>query len=548
MQLSLKIFIPLFIFSAFFSCAKKQEAEFILLNGNIYTVNEKFDKATAMAISDGKILAIGSDAEIKKDYVSDNVLDLEQKPVYPGFYDAHCHFFGYSGNLRKANLKGAGSLDEVVERVIAHRQKYPDDTWILGRGWDQNLWELKEFPRKDKLDSLFPNIPVMLTRVDGHAVLVNQKTLDLAEITPETVIEGGQIVTENGECTGVLIDNAEELINAIMPVAPESVRIKSWKEAEANCLAVGLTTLVDAGLPTETIFLFDSLQQKGEIKIKLYPMLQPTDDGFEYAANKGMYKSDRMNVRSFKVYGDGALGSRGACLLHPYTDDPENTGFLLNSGDHFRDVARRIHMLGFQMNTHAIGDSANRTILDIYLETLKGRTDHRWRIEHAQVLDTADFDKFGKGSIIPSVQPTHCTSDMDWADERLGPDRMQFAYAYKTLLNSAGILALGSDFPVEEINPLLGFHAAIARVAADGHPAGGFQMKDALTREEALKGMTIWAAYSSFEEDEKGSLEAGKWADFVVLDKDIMRIDPKEILRTRVEETWINGERVFSAN
>ncbi len=530
----------------FFSCQNKQEVDLIISNAKIYSVNGNFELFEAMAIKDGKVLGLGKNDEIFSQFETKNIKDLNGSAVYPGFYDAHAHFFGYSNVLREANLKGATSFEELIIRVMAHRTKYPNASWVLGRGWDQNLWEVQEFPNKTVLDSLFPNTPVLLTRVDGHAALVNQKALDMAGFDENTIIEGGKLIKNEMGLTGVLMDNAETAINKFVPVESRDVRVLSYLEAQRNCLAVGLTSLVDCGVIMEWFEISDSLYHSGDLKIKLNLFLNPNEENFEFAKNNGIFKSDRLQVQGFKVYSDGALGSRGACLLRPYSDDPGNSGFLLNSEEKLKSFALRIYDLGFQMNTHAIGDSANRLMLDIYNEVLGDNTDRRWRIEHAQVVNPEDYEKFSKNKIIPSVQATHCTSDMYWADERLGEDRIHFAYAYKSLLENAGILALGSDFPVEDINPIYGFHAAVARVDSENKPEGGFQMEDAISRENALKGMTIWAAYSVFEDDRKGSLEIGKEADFVVLEKDIMDCAVEELRSVKVLETYISGETVFS--
>lgn len=527
------------------SCQNKEKADLIITNAKIYSVNGNFDVFNAMAIADGKILKVADEKEILSEYKSENLKDLNGKTVYPGFYDAHAHFFGYANVLQKANLKGSESFDEIILRVITHRTKYPNSEWILGRGWDQNLWEIKEFPNKAVLDSIFPNTPVLLTRVDGHAALVNQKALDLAGFDANTVIEGGKLIKDENGLTGILLDNAETEINSLVPLEKRDVRVLSYLEAQRNCLKVGLTSLVDCGIKMEWFEISDSLYQSGDFKIKLNLLLNPEEENFAFAKENGVFKSDRLQVQGFKVYSDGALGSRGACLLEPYSDDPENSGFLLSSPENLKAFAKDIYDLGYQMNTHAIGDSANRLMLDIYNEILGNDTVRRWRIEHAQVLDPADFQKFKKNKIIPSVQATHCTSDMYWADERLGEDRINYAYAYKTLLDNAGILALGSDFPVEDINPIYGFHAAVARVDSENKPEGGFQMKDAISRENALRGMTIWAAYSVFEDNRKGSLEPGKDADFVVLDRDIMEVGEEKLRGTKVLYIYISGLKEF---
>ena len=427
----------------------RAEVDIIITNAKIYSVDDSMNIYSFMAIKDGRIVHISKEDESANFDAKENI-NLEGKPVYPGFYDAHCHFFGYANSLRNVDLRGCISFSEVIERVKAHRKKYPETQWIRGRGWDQNLWEEKSFPNRYELDSLFPETPVLLTRIDGHATLVNGKALELAGISKETQVEGGKIVVENDKCTGILIDNAEELVNEIVPDDSEEIRVQSLLEAEKNCFEVGLTTLADAGVDIDLVRLTESLQESGDLKMKLYLMLSQSEEGFKYAQENGIVRNDRLHIRSFKLYSDGALGSRGACLIESYSDDPENRGFLLKSENDLDEIVKRIYDSGYQLNTHAIGDSANRIMLDLYARYLKGENDLRWRIEHAQVVHPDDLPKFGEYDIIPSVQPTHCTSDMFWADERLGEDRLQYAYAYKNLLNSGGIVAMGSDFPIEK--------------------------------------------------------------------------------------------------
>ncbi|WP_161891026.1 amidohydrolase [Pontibacter russatus] len=522
-----------------------QQADLVVYNGTVYTVNDSFGKAEAFAVKDGRVLEVGTTTGIRRKYAAAAELDAEGKAIYPGLIDAHAHFYRYGLGLQSADLVGTASFAEVVQKLVAQREKYPDADWLTGRGWDQNDWVVKEFPSKDTLDQLFPNIPVVITRIDGHAALANQKALDLAGITPQTKMVGGLVEVKNGRVTGILIDNAVDLVTSKIPEADEAEKRQALKLAEANCFAVGLTTVADAGLDKSTVDLIDAMQQQGELQMRIYAMLNPTQENTDHFFKRGLYKTERLNVRSFKVYADGALGSRGANLLEPYHDQAGHYGFLLASEQEFRDIARLLYEHGFQMNTHAIGDSANRLLLDIYGSVLGGQNDKRWRIEHAQIVHPDDLDKFGKYSIIPSVQPTHATSDMYWAGDRLGEERLSHAYPFKELLDQNGYIPLGSDFPVEDINPFYTFHAAVARQDAKNYPEGGFQMENALSREEALRGMTIWAAKSNFEENEKGSIEAGKFADFIIVDKDLMHIAPSEMRSVQVLYTYINGKQVY---
>jgi predicted amidohydrolase YtcJ len=526
------------------SCTAKKEADFILYNAKVYTVDSTFSMSEAFAVKDGKIVAVGTSAEIKKLYQASTELDAAGKAVYPGFIDGHAHFFGYGSSIQQLDLTNSTSWEEILKKLSSFAVTNKEG-WLIGRGWDQNDWDVKRFPDQAELTRLFPNRPVFLTRIDGHAVVVNEAALKLAGIKSGDKIEGGEIETLNGKLTGVLIDNAVKLVSDKMPSLTANQAEKALLSAEKNCFAVGLTSVTDCGLDHQAVDFIDSLQKRKTLKMRMNVMLSDHPDNYAYLFKKGAYKTDRLNVSSFKVYADGALGSRGACLLKPYTDQPGHQGFLLSSKKHFKEVAEKIYEKGFQMCTHAIGDSANREILNTYAEVLKGKNDRRWRIEHAQIISPGDFNTFGKFSIIPSVQPTHATSDMYWAGKRLGDERLKGAYAYKELMKQNGWLVLGTDFPVEQINPLLTFYAAVVREDAKGYPRGGFQMENALTRQEALRGMTIWAAKGSFEEKDKGSLEVGKFADFVITNQDIMTAKPNDLLKTKVEKTYLNGAIVY---
>lgn len=522
-----------------FACSPKEEVDLMVFNANIYTVDSGFSTVEALVVRDGKIIATGSNADLKARFNAKDNLDAGGDFVYPGLIDAHCHFMGYAKSLKAVNLMGTKSFEEVVQRIVEFQEKN-QLSFVTGRGWDQNDWEIKEFPNKAILDSLFPNIPILISRVDGHAALANQAALDYGKVR-DTILTGGIVETDSaGNLTGILIDNAVDLIE--VPDLEQEDLLEAIDVAQNNCFAYGLTTLDDAGLDKKSIDLIDSLQKAEALKMRMYVMVSDRKDLRDYYLKKPKIKTDKLNVRSFKFYADGALGSRGACLLNPYTDHPHSHGFLLDSVKHYKIYAAVLSKLNWQMNTHAIGDSANRAMLHIYGEAAQ---DKRWRIEHAQVVNESDFHLFKKFQVIPSVQPTHATSDMYWADERLGDQRIKDAYAYKRLLKEYGKIALGTDFPVEDISTIKTFYAATIRKDVEGYPEEGFQMENALTREEALKGMTIWAAYSNFEEDEKGSLESGKWADFVILDKDWINCEPDEILETKVLCTYIGGEEVY---
>ena len=539
-----KLAVYSLLLTTLYSCKFRQKIPLLVHHAKIYTADDKFTVAEAMAIRDGKIIAIGTNDAILKEYEGEEEINAAGKTIFPGFIDAHCHFTGYATDLWKCNLVGTGSFAEVIDKMIAYSKTAPME-WLYGRGWDQNNWDVKEFPSKEKLDSLFPNRPVFLKRIDGHAAIANQKALDLAKITAASTIEGGSIELKEGKLTGILIDNAMHLVENIIPSISDELAKKYFNEAQNTCFALGLTGVHDCGISEHTVDLIDAEQKAGHLKMKIYAMLTDSARYYDKWIAKGIYKTDLLHVGGFKLYGDGALGSRGACLLQDYTDKRGWKGFLLSDPQHFKEVAAKLANTKFQMCTHAIGDSGNREILKIYAEVLKGKNDKRWRIEHAQVVDANDFNLFGANNIIPSVQPTHATSDMYWADKRLGMGRIKNAYAYKKLLEQNGWMPLGTDFPVEDISPFKTFYAAVVRQDSKGYPAGGFQMENALSREETLRGMTIWAAKAAFEEQEKGSLEIGKAADFIIVDTDLVTCDAAKILKATVNQTYINGRNVY---
>lgn len=527
------------------ACNQREQADLLVVNAKVYTVSDDFSEQEAFAIRDGRFVAVGSTKEILDRFSSSDILDAEGSPIYPGFIDAHAHFLNYGLSLQVADLLGSESEEEMIERVVKHREKTPEAAWVLGRGWDQNLWEDKAFPTKEALDRLFPDIPVLLRRIDGHAALANQKALDLGGVTSDTQVSGGMVMLADGEPTGVLIDNAIALVSRKVPETSKEEAVAALLVAQQRCFGVGLTTVADAGLDRKEIDLIAEMHKEGSLKMRIYAMASPTEENKAYYFEQGPYQDDYLTIRSFKVFGDGALGSRGAALLKPYHDHSGNYGLLLDTPESLDKLAGELHASGFQMNTHCIGDSANRTLLDIYAKYLKGTNDLRWRIEHAQVVSPEDMPKFAAYSVIPSVQPTHATSDMYWAGQRLGPLRIKTAYAYKELLDQNGRIALGSDFPVEHINPLYGFYAAVVRKDAQSWPDEGFQPENSLSREDALRGMTIWAAYANFEEHLKGSIEPGKLADFVVLESDIMEASPTELRGVKVLQTYVGGKEAY---
>ncbi|MEO5584290.1 MAG: amidohydrolase [Flavobacteriales bacterium] len=544
MRSSLSALIPVLLLLTSSCAYKNKEVDLVVRNARIMSMDSEGHEYTAMAIKDGRIVELGAEQQILNRYRAKEVYDAGTKTIYPGFIDGHCHFLGYGLNAQKVDLGNTKSWSEVLRRTEAFAKAHPGSGWILGRGWDQNLWPDKANPVNDSLNILFPDRPVLLQRVDGHAAVVNQAALNSAGLTAESAIAGGLLEKRGGKLTGLLSDNAVSVFQKIFDDADEPTKRQALLTAQKACLALGLTMVCDAGLDAGTIDLMRKMQEEGVLKIRIYAMLADDSTNFQRYAS-GPSISDRLIVRAVKCYADGALGSHGALLIKPYSDDAAaGHGLQLSTREHFQKVAQWCKDHGFQMATHCIGDSADRLLLGVYGDVLGGTNDLRWRIEHAQCMDPRDFDLFGRYNIIPSVQPTHASSDMLWAIDRLGPERLASAYANKRLMQQNGMIALGTDFPVEAIDPLKTFYAAVVRKNDDGIPAGGFQMKDALSREEALRGMTMWNALATFTEKDLGSLEVGKFADFTVVDRDLLKVSDEDLIRAKVTATYINGEAV----
>ena len=532
------LILVLLVFTSLQSC--KKSVDYVAYNGNIYTVNNDFNVASAFAVKDGKFIDVGND-EIFSKYNTKQKIDLNGSTVVPGLIDAHCHFYGLGLNQSVIDLTGTSSFNEILEKIAIENNK----DVIRGRGWDQNDWEIKEFPNKLKLDLAYPNTPVILERIDGHAYLVNQKALDIAGIDINTTSTNGTLLSKKGKLTGVLIDGPMSIIDDAFGEISLDNKIKALISAQKICFQNGLTTVDDAGLSKEVILLIDSLQKKDLLKMRVYAMISNSEDDVDYFLENGPIKTNSLNVRSVKVYGDGALGSRGATLKEPYSDDKHNYGKLVTSYKDIKDLADKLAKANFQMNTHAIGDSTINILIDTYSKVLENKTDPRWRIEHSQIIDLNDIDGYNN-KILPSVQPTHATSDMYWAKDRVGSKRIKGAYAYKALLEKSKVIGLGTDFPVEKVNPFHTFYASISRKDLNDYPEKGFEFENALSREETLKGMTIWAAYLNFEEKEKGSIEKGKFADFIIIDRDIMKVETNKTPNTKVLKTYLSGELVYS--
>ncbi len=537
------IILPI-ILLLFAACQSLPQADYILHHGKIYTCDSTFSVVEAVAVKDGKILATGSNQDILNGFKADSTVDLQNQAVYPGLIDAHAHFYGYGKGLFEVNLWGCASEEDLVKRVKEFAQKNPQLPWIIGRGWDQNVWSNKSMPNFNSLNGLKLSQPVFLTRVDGHAALVNDVAWSLVPNKKSNSL-GGEVVMQNGAFTGLLIDGAVDLVQNQIPQPSKEDINKYLLSAQNNCLAEGMVALHDAGLKFNIIDAMHQLKNNGELKMDFHLMMDGTDEATLNKYLKSPIVEDGFLVKSVKLYADGALGSRGALLKHEYHDRHDYYGIRVTSLDSMEKVARRCVENRIQLCTHAIGDSANRDVLRIYSQLIQKGNPLRWRIEHAQIVDPADFQYFKQFSIIPSVQPSHATSDHAWAPDRLG-SFVSRGYQYKTLWDCNGFLPLGSDFPVESIRPVLQFYAAVARKTTDGKPQGGFQMNEALTRQQALLGLTRFAAYSMQMDDQMGSIEKGKWAHFTVFDQDIMSISVEKIPNVSTKYTIIRGNIAYS--
>jgi hypothetical protein len=501
--------------------------------------------AEAMAIKDGKIVEVGPERQILNKYAANEEIDAQGRDIYPGFTDCHGHLLSYAQQKLSVDLTGCRSMDELLLRVEKYQSRF-HRKFIYGRGWDQSLWTNDSFPNNKKLNTLFPNIPVCLSRIDGHAVLVNEACLKLVGINATSKIEGGMVVLDNNnKCSGLLIDRAMDPVLSKIPEFPKKELIDAMKEIEGELYQYGITGVHEAGIEYSDIAFFKDLIDHHDFRLNVYAMLMPSSENIDFARKKGIYNYKNLLIRSFKVMADGALGSRGALLKKPYTDQHGHYGVLTTSVSKMKEIASICEETGYQMNTHAIGDSTNALLLELYARIFEVNKDHRWRIEHAQVIDPTDFGLFAKNGVFPSVQPVHAVSDQRWAEQRLGRKRMLGAYAYHTLMNQYGMLAIGTDFPVESIDPFLTIHAAVNRKNADGIPGSGFYANEKISLSECLKGMTSWAAFASFQENQLGTLEKGKYATFTMLEHPISVSSDYEPNFSLL--TMIKGKIVYSA-
>lgn len=533
--------------------AQTPPADLIVHNGRIYTVDQNRPFVDAMVVKDGRIVFTGPVRQAMTfKGAATRMVDLDGRTVIPGMIDAHAHLSGLGSSLRTVDLVGTTSYDEIVARVAARAKDTPPGQWIVGRGWDQNDWADTRFPTHEALSRAVPNHPVYLVRVDGHAALVNAAAMRAASVTAATQDTRGGRLERNadGSPTGVLIDDAMAVAGSKIPAASDDELRAATRAAIAEVNKWGLTSVHDAGVSRREVAVYEEMARAGDYSLRHYVMIQPDDSSlaafFRRGPQRGLHNG-KLWITAIKAYADGALGSRGAALLEPYADDPKTTGLVRVAPERLADVATRALRNGFQLNTHAIGDRANRMVLDAYEKALAAvpSGDHRFRIEHAQIIHSEDIPRFAKLGVVPAMQSSHQTSDMYWAGNRLGQGRLLGSYAWRSLLNTGVVIANGSDFPVEMVNPLISFHAAFSRQDGNNWPVGGWLPQEAMTREEALKSMTIWAAWAGFMEKDVGSLEPGKLADFVILDQDIMQVPAELVLRTRVLSTWVGGKVAY---
>jgi predicted amidohydrolase YtcJ len=553
--LGVSLLVILILYVVFFH-QRPGEATTLIVNGVVYTVSEGKPKAQAVAIRGNTIVGVGTNEEVRSSFKSPIVIDAGGRAVYPGFIDSHCHIERLGVLLKSLDLTGTTSIREILAAVADRATSTRNSEWIRGGGWDQSKWEKSAFPTRQMLDSVVKDIPVYLIRVDGHAVWVNTKVLEMSGVSERTPDpEGGRIIRNVlGEPTGVFVDKAVDLISNLLPTPSEGERTGAIERAIEECLKNGLTEVHDMGVDLDAIKIYEKLAVAKELPIRVYGAINGLGETWDYYLRTGpqidMY-GGRLTVRAIKLYADGALGSRGAALIEPYTDDPGSRGLTVISGETIKSTTAQALEEGFQVCTHAIGDRANHIVLNAYEEAYNSRKistkDARLRVEHAQVIDSTDIPRFARLGVLPMMQPTHCTSDMYWAKERLGPRRILGAYAWRSLLEHGSIIPASSDFPSESPNSLLGFYAAITRQDPSGWPEGGWFPGQRMTREEALRSMTLWGAYAAFQESWLGSIEPNKRADIVILSHDIMEIAPREILTATVELCMIDGEISYSS-
>jgi predicted amidohydrolase YtcJ len=520
------------------------------VKGYTYLNSGQLVQFSSIVFDQGKIVATGT--ELQKSYPDAVMIDGKGKTMLPGLTDAHVHYLGLGFNLLQVDVRGVTSKQKTAFKVAQYAKLNPELSWIKGRGWNQVLWPDKKFPTAKDLDEYVVDRPVVLSRVDGHAVWLNSKAMKLAGISRNTISpDGGEIVKDKtGEPTGILIDNAESLVWDQIPKDTDVERLAAFNKVNQHLLELGITSVHDAGIDHDTYHFLQDQIKADSFKVRVYGMLAATDNKLEDMLKHGYIKDDKdmLSIRSVKIYGDGALGSRGAAMLSPYHDDPENVGLLLTKPNRLNELFKTIFSYDFQINIHAIGDRANRIALDQFESAFNNKSSARQlrnRVEHAQVIHLDDIPRFKTLDILPSMQPTHATSDKNMAKDRIGAQRLKGAYAWQTFLKQGSRVVAGSDFPVELANPFFGLHAAVTRQDRDNQPEQGWIKEESLTVEQAFKAFSLDAAYGGHQDKVLGGLEKGKWADFILIDQDIFEISPQDIWKTKVLQTWIAGEKQY---
>jgi len=538
------LFITCLITWTIGGCMKAQKADLIVHNAVIHSMDDKLTIYEAMAIKDGKIIELGPQQQILNKYSAGHIIDAQSKTIYPGFTDAHIHLILGAKQRLQLDLSACTSLDHMLLTLEMYQQKHHKDI-IVARGWNEQTWTDQRFPDNSQLNELFPDTPVCLFRHDEHTALVNQAMLEQFQINEQTDIEGGSIASFNGKPTGILTDNALDILREVIP-QPSAVAIADKIiEIQNDLLQYGITNVHDAGIERSDIDMYQRLIDEGRLHLNIYAMLLANDSTIDFARKHGIYTHKNLSVRSFKLFADGALGSHGAWLKEPYFDRPTTSGLSTISSDKMQQIAKLCVEIGYQLNTHAIGDAAVKMTLDAYKIAQQTSADHRWRIEHAQVVDPQDISLFAQYGIIPSVQPTHALSDVQFAQLRLGDTRFATSYAYRSLLEATGMIVLGTDFPVEDYNPFATIHAACKRKNTKDAPKNGVLPQQAITLNDCLKGMTHWACVASFQEEHIGQLTNGMDATFAIFDRKINV--PPTFQQNFALYTYIKGKKVYDA-
>lgn len=526
------------------SCMKGQKVDLIIHNAVIHSMDEKLTTYEAMAIKDGIIVELGPERQILNKYATEKSIDAGGKDIYPGFTDAHVHLVLGAKQRMGVDLSQSKSFNQLLMDVEIYQQRNHDKI-IVGHGWNEGAWRISELPTNERLNELFPNVPVCLFRNDGHTALINDAMMRLAKISADHVFEGGELLLKDGKPTGIVTDAVMDRVKEFLPKYTLEQLEEKIIDIQNELLMYGITNVHDAGLELEEVKLFQKMIDQGRLKLNVYGMLLPTEENITFAKKNGIFEYKNLSIRSFKLFADGSLGGRGALLSQPYADDVHTSGHATVTQEQLTNMVQLCKDLSYQLNTHAIGDAAVKIVLEAYASVRDINPDHRWRIEHAQIINPADLPLFAQYGVFPSVQPSHAVSDYLFAEKRLGANRLQHAYAYQSLLANTGMMAIGTDFPIESMNPFKTIYAACARKNEKEEPHAGFHIGEALTLDDCLRGMTVWSAFAGFQEDRLGKLEVGMDATFAIFERKVSvgsYYQPNFSLHT-----FIKGVEVYSA-